>query len=649
MIRALAGVALSTLIVAQAAFAQEAPKPASAATIAAQKAAKAALPKEDGKDLEFARRGFIATSKEPVIVSAKGEPLWNFHAYDFLKGDAPATVHPALWRHQSLLKENGLFKASEGVWQVRGFDISNMTLIAGKTGWIIVDPLTRTDVAKAALGLANEKLGARPVAAVIYTHSHSDHFGGVKGIVSAEDVKAGKVQIIAPEHFVEEAASENVIAGPAMGRRATYQFGVGTPPGVQGSMGSGIGSGLSGGEISMIPPTLIIRKTGETHVVDGVTLEFQMVPETEAPAELNVMLPERRTFLVGEIAVCSQHNVLTPRGALVRNTLRWAGFLSEALRLYADRSDTLVASHCWPRFGNGEVKSFLTAQRDNYKFLHDQSVRLMNNGLNATELAEQIVPTPELAANWSTHGYYGTYNHNAKAVSQRYIGWYDANPANLNPHIPTERAKRLVAALGGADRVLALGKAAMAQGDYRWSSDLLSQLVFAEPGNTAAKALLADSFEQQGYQAESALWRNMFLTGASELRHDAVKLNTAVSLDLAAAIPSGMLLDSVATRLVPAKVADVKSLINLEFTDRNEKAAITLQSGVMVAEMDQSHAAPMATLKGPRQLFLGLMFMKAPLAMLEKAGLTVEGERAVVEAWQAAIETPEATFNIVTP
>lgn len=649
MIRTLTSVALSALIAAQAAAAQESPKPASPATIAAQKAAKAALPKEDGKDLEFARRGFVATYKDPVIVNAKGEPLWNFHAYDFVKGDAPATVNPALWRHQSLLKEHGLFKASEGVWQVRGFDISNMTLIAGKTGWIIVDPLTRTDVAKAALGLANEKLGARPVAAVIYTHSHSDHFGGVKGIVSLEDVKAGKVQIIAPEHFVEEAASENVIAGPAMGRRATYQFGVGTPPGVQGSMGSGIGSGLSGGDISMIPPTLIIKETGEKHVVDGVTLEFQMVPETEAPAELNVMLPERRTLLVGEIAVCSMHNVLTPRGALVRNTLRWAGFLSEALRLYADRSDTLVASHCWPRFGNGEVKSFLTAQRDNYKFLHDQSVRLMNDGLNATELAEQIVPPPELAANWSTHGYYGTYNHNAKAVSQRYIGWYDANPANLNPHIPTERAKRLIDALGGADRVIALGKKAMTDGDYRWSSDLLSQLVFAQPDNAAAKALLADSFEQQGYQAESALWRNMFLTGAHELRNGTLKGNTAVSLDLVGAIPSGMMLDSLATRIVPAKVAGMNTRFNLVFTDRQEKAAIAIENGVMVAEMGEAHAAPTATLSGPRQLFLGLMMVKAPLATLERAGLVVEGDKAAVEAWQAAVVAPEATFNIVTP
>lgn len=625
------------------------PKPASPATKAAQARANAALPKETGQDLEFANRGFVATAADPVIRNAKGDPLWNMGAYGFVKDTAPETVNPSLWRHMTVLNKHGLFKLSDGVWQVRGFDVSNMTLIAGKTGWIVIDPLTRREAAAAAMALVDANLGKKPVSAVIYTHSHSDHFGGVRAIVSADDVKAGKVTIIAPEHFIEEAASENVIAGPAMGRRAQYQFGTALKPGAQGQMGSGIGMGLSGGEITLIAPTDIVRKTGETRDIDGVALEFQMVPETEAPAELNVMLPGLRTLIVGEIAVCSMHNILTPRGALVRNAAKWAGFLTEALRLYADRSDQVGMSHCWPHFGKDEVRRFLTVQRDTYKFLHDQSVRMMNKGMNATELAEQIAPPPALAAEWSARGYYGTWNHNSKAIYQRYLGWYDANPANLNAHIPTERGKRYVAAIGGAAKVMALAKTAMAGGDYRWSSDLLNQLVFAEPGNAAAKALLADSYEQQGYQAEGSLWRNMYLMAAQELRQGVKTADTGVSIDMVSAIPTGIMLESIATRLDPAAIGDKRLTMNFVFADKDEKAAVSVGNAVMVSEMGEAHAAPQATLTGPRQLFLALFFLKAPLAALEGAGLKVEGDRAAITALQAAIETPDAGFAIVTP
>jgi alkyl sulfatase BDS1-like metallo-beta-lactamase superfamily hydrolase len=336
-------------------------KAASAATVAAQSRMSASLPKDDGRDLDFATRGFVGSLADPILRDAKGNPLWNLDAYAWVKGPAPATVNPSLWRHMTVLNKHGLFKVAEGVWQVRGFDVSNMTLIAGKSGWIVIDPLTRREVSAAAMGLVAAKLGAKPVVAVIYTHSHSDHFGGVKGIVTPEDVKSGKVTVIAPEYFIEETASENVIAGPAMGRRATFQFGTGLKPGPQGQMGSGVGMGLAGGEITLIAPTDLVAKTGETRTLDGVAFIFQMVPESEAPAELNVMLPERRALIIGEIATCSQHNILTPRGALVRNAAKWAGYLTEALRLYADRSDVVATSHCWPHFGKAEVRAYRCA------------------------------------------------------------------------------------------------------------------------------------------------------------------------------------------------------------------------------------------------------------------------------------------------
>ncbi|WP_219893066.1 alkyl/aryl-sulfatase [Aquisediminimonas profunda] len=624
-------------------------KPASAATIAAQAAERAALPRENGKDAGFAAQGFVATRADPIIRNKDGKPVWNLAAYDWMKGDAPATVNPSLWRHMSILRKNGLFKLADGMWQVRGFDVSNMTVIAGKTGWILIDPLTNRETSAAALELVNQQLGTRPIVAVIYTHSHADHFGGIRGIVSPEEIKTGKVTILAPEHFIKETASENVIAGPAMGRRATFQFGAALAPGPSGQMGSGIGSAVAAGEITLIAPTDTITKTGEQRTIDGVSMEFQMVPQTEAPAELNVMFPDRKTLVIGEIATCSLHNILTPRGAQVRDALAWAGYLTEAIRLYADRTDTVAASHCWPHFGKSEVRNYLTLQRDNYKYLHDQTVRLMNKGLTQAEIAEALVPPPALTNEWTNRGYYGTYSHNSKAIYQRYLGWYDANPANLNPHPPAERARLYVEAMGGAERVMAIAQAAMTKGDYRWSSDILNQLVFADPQNANARALLADSYEQQGYQSEAATWRNMFLSAAHDLREGPKPGSSTTSLDMISAIPTDLLLDSIATRLDPAVIGSAALALNFNFSDRNEKARVTVENAVMISEMGEAHAKPAVTLTGPRQFFLGLFFLKLPLAQLEAAGLKIEGDRTAIEALQAAIETPPNVFNIVTP
>jgi alkyl sulfatase BDS1-like metallo-beta-lactamase superfamily hydrolase len=644
--------ALTTALLCSSAIllgnAPDGPKPASAATLEAQRAVVAALPIDDGRDADFAARGFISTRTDPLIKAADGRTVWNLGAYDFVRGPAPGAVNPSLWRHIGLLRQHGLYKVGEGMWQVRGFDVSNMTIIRGTTGWIVIDPLVTRETAAAALDLVNTQLGKRPVSAVIYSHSHSDHFGGVRGIVSEADVIAGKVAIIAPDQFMEETVSENVLAGGAMGRRAQFQFGTVLLPGTQGQMGSGIGAGLSAGEITLIAPTDLIKHTGETRIVDGVALEFQIVSGSEAPSELNLYIVPAKTFLSAEMSTCSMHNILTPRGAKVRDARAWAGFLDQAVQLYAGRSDVLISSHCWPRYGQAEVARSLTAQRDNYRYLHDQTVRLMNRGATPVEIAEVLTLPPALAQDWFNRGYYGTYSHNAKAIYQFYLGWYDANPANLNPHPPVERAQRTIAAMGGAKKVIGIAQKAMAAGDYRWSSDLLSQLVFAEPANQHARSLLADSYEQQGYQAESAIWRNQFLSAAQDLRGGGVARPGAVQgTDMIAAVSTQLLLDSVATRFDPAKFGR-SGRINLAITDRKEYAGIELTPSAMIGRMAASGDAT-ATLAGPRRLMLGLLFLKLPLTQLETAGLKVEGDRAVVEAWLAAIDPVPGRFNIVEP
>lgn len=625
------------------------PKPASPATIAAQHQIAAALPREDGRDGEFVGRGFIATRSDPVIRNAAGKPVWNIAAYGFVSGPAPDTVNPSLWREMGNLKRGGLFEVSPGVWQVRGFDISNMTVIRGATGWILVDPLTSRETAAAALELVNQQLGARPVSAVIYSHSHADHFGGVRGVVSEADVKAGKVAIIAPQGFTEETASENVLAGAAMARRANYQFGVGIAPGAQGQMGSGIGMGASGGEITLIEPTDLIARTGETRTVDGVPLEFQIVSGSEAPAELNVFIVPQKVFLSAEMSTCSLHNILTPRGAKVRDAHAWAGFLDEALRLYGTRAEADISSHCWPIFGQANVAAMLAGQRDNYSYLHDQTVRLMNKGETPAEIAEALRQPPELAAQWYNHGYYGTYSHNSKAIYQFYLGWYNANPANLNPLPPVPRAQKYVTAMGGAKKVLGLARQAMAAGDYRWSSDLLNQLVFADPANLQARALLADSYEQQGYQAESAIWRNQYLVAASELRKGyAPRGATTQSADMITAVPTKLLLDSAATRLDPAKLGGRRLTINLVMPDRKETAGVELTGTAMISRMTPLDT-PAATITAPRRMLLGLMFLKLPLEQLEAVGLKVDGDRAAVTAWLDSLDPVSPGFNIAEP
>lgn len=625
-------------------------KPATTYTLDANKQFLSTLPLDDRQEIEFAQRGFIAAPDEKMVKTAEGKVVWDFTAYDFLKGDAPDTVNPSLWRHSQSLAHYGLFKVADHIYQVRGFDIANITFLEGKTGWIVIDPLISTEVAKAAYDLVTKQLGAKPIHAVIITHSHADHYGGIRGIVAQADVDAGKVKVIAPEGFFEHAVSENVIAGNAMGRRASYMFGNFLPRNPQGQVSAGIGPALSAGTVTMIAPTDTITQTGQRMVIDGVTIEFQMTPGTEAPAEMNIFLPDWKALCLAENANASMHNVLTLRGALVRDAKAWADYLGEALRLYGDKTDVVFTSHFWPRWGQAEIADYLKKHRDAYRYLHDQAVRLMNEGFTGEEIAEQIALPPVLANEWYNHGYYGTMRHNSKAVYQRYMGWYDGNPSSLNPLPPTDVAGRYVEAMGGVDAALAKGQAAFDAGDYRWAAELLKHVVFAGPDNAKARNLLADTYEQLAYQAESAPWRNIYLSGALELRtgqrHGA---SAAAGLDTIKAMDSGLIFDLMAVRLDPAK-ADGKSVtVNLVFTDRNEQHTITVENSVLNHEVGAAPAAAV-TLTGKRAAFLMVIAGMAKLGDVMATGaITAEGDAKAFEILVSLTKAPAPDFAIVTP
>jgi alkyl sulfatase BDS1-like metallo-beta-lactamase superfamily hydrolase len=457
--------------------------------------------------------------------------------------------------------------------------------------------------------------------------------------------------VIAPEGFMEEATSENVMAGGAMMRRAAYQFATGMAPGPQGQMGSGIGMAVSAGTLSLIPPTFTIAATGETRVVDGVALEFQIVSGSEAPAEFNVFIAPEKTFLAAEIATCTLHNILTPRGAKVRDARAWAHYLDEAVTRYAPQSNAVISSHCWPIFGRDQGTQWLTAQRDNYRWLHDQTVRRMNRGETMAEIAEALdaAPPPGLAEEWSTHGYYGTVSHNSKAIYQFYLGWYDAVPANLHAHPPVARATRLIDALGGPERTMALARNAVAEGDYRWASDLLQNLVFAAPDTPEAKALLAQSYRQQGYQAESAIWRNQFLAAAGDLTNGRAPMSAAQSTDLIAAIATQELLDSAATRFAPERFDRPGLIVALELTDRKEQATLEANGRVLIGRVGAAPSAPDVTVRGPRALMLAMLFLKQPVAAMQGAGLKIEGDAAALQHLIDTLDPLPQGFDIVTP
>jgi len=620
-------------------------------TAPAMDEARRLVAQDKGEELALASRGFIATRKDPVIRKADGTPAYDLSAYAFLEGAAPASANPSLWRQARVLTRHGLYKVADRIYQVRGFDVSTVSFIDAGAGWIVVDPLTTTEVARAALDLVDENLGKKPVLAVIYSHSHADHYGGAGGIVSAADVAAGKTKVIAPEGFLEHAVSENIIAGPAMLRRARFQFGMTLPASGEGELTSGLGPKVSFGTSSLIAPTDTITRTGQEMTIGDLTLVFQVTPGTEAPAEMNFYLPQMRAVFMAENANQTMHNLLPARGALVRDAKAWADYLTESIRLYGGRSDVMFAAHGVPRFGQPQIVEFLSNHRDAYKYLHDQTVRLMNDGLTPNEIAETLALPEALASQWYNRGYYGTMSHNSKAIYQRYLGWYDANPAHLDPLPPEPEARKYVEAMGGPAAVLAKAKAAAAADELRWAATLLNHLVFADATNQAARDLLAEVYTRLGYAAEAGTWRNIYLTGAQDLGIEPVKLpGGGLNPQVLAATTTSMLLDVAAVRVNPQKAAARTFKINLVLKDRGETHLIRVGNGVMVHETGVQEPDAAATVTMARPTLLMTLFARAPVApMVANGAITVEGDATAYAALADLMEPSDPLFGVVTP
>lgn len=606
------------------------------------------LPFDDTADFADADRGFIAALSPCVITAADGRVVWDNDAYAFLDGQAPASVHPSLWRQSSLAAKQGLYEVVSGIYQVRGFDLSNVTFVETDTGVIVIDPLVSTEVAAAALQLYREHRGGdRPVVAVIYTHSHVDHFGGVLGVTSQAEVDSGAVAVLAPEGFTEHAVQENVYAGPAMTRRATYMYGSLLPRGPRDQVGCGLGQAASTGEVAIIVPTVDIRATGETHIIDGVEIEFQMAPGTEAPAEMHFYFPGFRALCMAENATHNLHNLLTLRGALVRDPRAWAGYLTEAIDAFGDRADVVFASHHWPTWGRDDIVAFLSLQRDLYAYLHDQTLRLLNRGFTGVEIAEMFQMPPALERAWHARGYYGSVSHNVKAIYQRYMGWFDGNPGRLWPHPPEALAPRYVAAMGGIDRVVELAQQAFDGGDFRWAATLLDHATFTDSKHPGARGLYASTLEQLAYGAENATWRNFFLSGATELRDGNFGTAAQVaSATMLAQLSAEQIFDSLAIRVDGPRGWGLDITIDLAFADAAVNYRLTLRNGVLVhrqAPADPPTATVTLELAGKDRL------LAVAFGDFTSPGLTVSGDASALQAFLGVLDRPDPGFNIVTP
>ncbi|WP_454049853.1 alkyl/aryl-sulfatase [Cellulomonas sp. Marseille-Q8402] len=618
-------------------------------TVAAQHAEQlGTLPFADTRDLADADRGFLGTIDPPVVRDADGRVVWDAASYDFVTGDAPESVHPSLWRQSALVRRHGLYEVVPGIYQVRGFDLSNITFVEGERGVLVIDPLISTETAAAALALYRRHRGDRPVTGLLYTHSHVDHFGGARGVTTQEAVDAGEVVVLAPEGFVENAVAENVYAGTAMGRRAGYMYGTALDRGPEGGVGAGLGQATSTGTVSLIVPTLTVTRTGEQHTVDGITMEFQMAPGSEAPAEMHVHFPDRSALCMAENATHTMHNLLTLRGALVRDPRSWSRYLTEAMALFGDRSDVVFASHHWPTWGREQALEFIGLQRDLYAYLHDQTLRLLNRGLTGPQIAEAVRLPPALEQAWHAHGYYGSTSHNVKAVYQRYMGWYDGNPAHLWSLPVPESSRRYVAWMGGADEVVARARTAYDDGDLRWVVEVLDHVVQSEPDHADARALLADAHEQLGFGAENGTWRSEYLAAAYELRHGSFGTPTETgSADLVGRLTVAQLLDSLAIRVDGPRCWGERIELDLDLGD-DEPLRVSLHHGVLV-HGGRRGAAPDATIHlTPAQLTqvaLGLL----PPDGLAAAGVRTDGDGTALPRLLRALQSPDPDFPIVTP
>ncbi|MFJ4713895.1 alkyl/aryl-sulfatase [Streptomyces sp. NPDC088785] len=602
-----------------------------------------ALPFEDTTDFENADRGFIDALDPAVVKTDDGRVVYDNDAYDFLKGDCPDTASPSLWRQAQLCSRQGLYEVCEGIYQIRGLDLSNMTLVEGERGVVVIDPLLSVETAAAGLALYRRHRGERPVTGLVYTHSHGDHFGGSRGVLprGTED----GVPILAPEGFLEHAVSENVYAGNAMTRRAIFMYGDRLPKAADGQISAGLGMTTSNGTISLVPPTHDITRTGQEETVDGVRIVFQLTPGTEAPAEMNFLFPDRRALCLAENATHNLHNILTLRGAVVRDSRVWARYLDEAIEYFGDGYDVAFASHHWPTWGRENVVAFLAAQRDLYAYLHDQTLRLLNDGLTGPEIAEQLELPPALENSWHARGYYGSVNHNIKAIYQRYLGWFDGNVAHLWEHPPVALAQRYVDALGGPEQALSTARGYVDAGDLRFAATLLNHLVFATPDNADAKTALADVYDRLGHGAENGTWRNFYLTSAMELRHgvNPIAIDTT-NPEMAMALTTDMVLDSLAIRIDGPRAWDDDLTIDLVLTDEDRRHRLTLHNGALThrtVTAPRSEAGLTLTLTRPR--LLGV------LAGQGLDGVDAHGDTSLLGRLFSYVTEPDRAFPIVTP
>lgn len=621
---------------------------------------------DDNSEYENATKGLIDAPESLELKDDNGNVIWSQKAYSFLDDydEAPSSVNPSLWENTKNNHAYGLFEVTEGIYQVRGYDMANLTLVKGDTGWIVFDPLMSTECTQAAMQLVEKNLGKLPVKAVIISHPHVDHFGGIQGVVSEDTVAdstlsveqqlaSDKIPIIVPEGFAEHAVAENVYAGKAMSRRANYQYGVLLETGVTGKLAMGIGMGQSTGTVSFVTPTYEITKTGESLNIDGVEFEFQLTPGTEAPAEMNTWLPQFKALWVAENCTSTLHNLYTLRGAQVRDGADWAKYITEAVSLYGDKAEVTFQSHNWPHWGNDTINEYMVNTAAVYKYINDQTLTYINQGYTSDEISNMIELPEGLAKNWYTRQYYGTVAHNSKAVYQKYMGWYDANPVNLNPLTPIESAKKWVEYMGDTDKVLRMAKDDFDKGEYQWVAEVTNTIVYAEPENEAARLLCADALEQLGYQSESGTWRNAYLTAALELRcgNSTQKASQATSDgNLQKQMTASMILDYMGIMLDKQAMAGQNFTVNIKLTDVNEQYAMQIKDGVLLSYDNTQRSNADVTVTCPKNALMYLL--QGSVEGLQKVA-KIEGDTellATLAKNMNQISTTEfAGFNIVEP
>jgi alkyl sulfatase BDS1-like metallo-beta-lactamase superfamily hydrolase len=645
---------LSTSLFSFSALAQENTQAATEHTKSANEALYNQLPFSDNTDFSNAHKGFIAALPSNVITGNKGNVVWDPQQYDFIKEGtkAPDTVNPSLWRQAQLINIGGLFNVTDGVYQIRNLDLSNMTIIEGKTGITVIDPLVSAETAKVGMDLYYKNRGKKPVVAVIFTHSHVDHYGGVRGVVSEADVASGKVKIYAPAGFMKEAVSENIMAGNAMSRRASYMYGNLLKPDVKGQVGAGLGTTTSAGTVTLIEPTNYITETGQQENIDGLTYDFMMAPGSEAPSEMLWYVKEKKMIEAAEDVTHTLHNTYSLRGAKIRDPLAWSKYINDVINRWGGDAEIIIAQHHWPTWGNNNVVNLMKSQRDMYRYINDQTLRLANKGLTRDEIADSFTLPSGLANSWASRGYYGSVSHDVKATYVFYLGWFDGNPATLDELPPEASAKKFVEYMGGADAIMQKAKADYAQGHYRWVAQVTSKIVFANPDNQAARHLEADALEQLGYQAESGPWRNFYLTGAQELRNGVVKgptPNTA-SPDTVRAMSPEMFFDYLAVHINGEKAANAKAIFNVDLGSDGGKYKLELENGVLnhTANVQADNADATITLN--RTTLNKIILQEETLKQAQTQGdVKITGDSAKLDQMLSYMDKFEFWFNIVTP